>query len=150
MEIISIFKNSILNGIIISLMAVGFNFIFNAAKVFHLAQGIFYVGSVFIFYFININLNAIFSSEFSIIFSTLITFGFVTAIILVIEKFVYLPLSLKNSSQVVTLVASLGVYFFLENLINFLWGMDSISINNDQKIFNITTNLRMTHMLILH
>jgi len=61
-----------------------------------------------------------------------IPFAIICAIVLgcSIESFIYKPLRKKGTSSIVMLLASLGIYIFLQNIISMLFGDDTKSIRS--------------------
>ncbi len=125
---IQLLFNSIVSGLLLALVAVGFNLIFNTTKVFHLAHGAVYVSGSYIFMML---LNY-FGKEQSISFwiiSMLFCFLVVILLSCLIEWLVYYPLARKNSGQAITLISSMGVYIFLVNLIAMNFGNETKFLN---------------------
>ncbi|RMH46985.1 MAG: branched-chain amino acid ABC transporter permease [Gammaproteobacteria bacterium] len=111
--------NTLVSGLLLALVAVGFNLIFNTTKVFHLAHGALYVTGAYAL----LQFEALFS-DFG--FLPLVGSLVVVAIIaLVIEKLVYQPLANRKAGQAITLISSIGVYLFLINLIALLYGNET-------------------------
>jgi branched-chain amino acid transport system permease protein len=122
--------NSIVSGLLLALVAVGFNLIFNTTKVFHLAHaGIYVFGSYLLMMFLNF-----FGAEQSLaIWLVSIVFCFLVIILLssLIEWLVYYPLAKKNSGQAITLISSMGVYILLVNIIALKFGNEAKFMNVD-------------------
>ncbi len=119
--------NSIISGLLLSLVAVGFNLIFYTSKVFHLAHGAVYVfGAYAMMKFLNL------FGEVTIIswlFSLVLSFSLVLILSILIELIIYNPLSKRNASQAITLIASMGIYIFVVNFIALLFGNETKSLN---------------------
>jgi branched-chain amino acid transport system permease protein len=142
--IIEIFYNSILASLVLALVAIGFNLIFNATKVFHLAHGAVYVYAVFSFYYINVLLVQWISPVMATIFSFLLSLFLITGVILLIEFLVYRPLYVKGTNPIISLISSLGVYILLISLITFFYGNESVSIKNNFNILYSNQWLKIT------
>lgn len=118
--------NSFVSGLLLATLAVGFCLIFNTSKVFHLAHaGIYVCGAYAFLYFFqmlasNTLWNWVLASFFAILMVVFIAF--------IVEKVVYLPLSRRNANQAITLIASMGMYVFLVNLIALLFGNETKSL----------------------
>jgi len=132
--IIEIFYNSILSALLLSLVAIGFNLIFNATKVFHLAHGAIYIYAVYGLFYFNFLLVQWLLPVMAAIISILLSLILIVGVILLIEILVYRPLYLKGTNPTISLISSLGVYILLINIITFFYGNESVSINNN---FNI-------------
>jgi branched-chain amino acid transport system permease protein len=132
--LIEIFYNSILAALVLSLVAIGFNLIFNATKVFHLAHGAIYVYAVFGLYYFNALLIQCLSPVLAAIISILLSLILIVGIILLIEFLVYRPLYHKGTNPTISLISSLGIYILAVNILTFFYGNESVSINNN---FNI-------------
>lgn len=120
--------NSIISGLLLALVAVGFNLIFYITKVFHLAHGAAYIfGAYALMKFLNL------SGEVTTIQSWLISlalsFLLVLILSLLIELIVYQPLSKRNASQAITLISSMGVYILIVNFIALLFGNETKFLN---------------------
>jgi len=119
--------NSIVAGLLLSAMAMGFNLIFNTTKVFHLAHGAIYVcGAYSLMHFLTFfergsTFGWFIALSFSILFVILLSW--------LIELLIYRPLSRRNASQAITLISSMGVYIFLVNLIALIFGNETKFLN---------------------
>lgn len=121
---------SIVSGMLMALVAVGFNLIFNTTKVFHLAHGAVYAtaayGFVWAWTFLKplpSPLSWIIAVPFALLLASLLS--------LLIEFLVYRPMAKRNSNQAITLVASTAVYLFVINLIVLLLGTSAKFIQTD-------------------
>ena len=135
MQIISqLIINSIIAGAIYSLVALGFNFIYGATKFFNLAHGVMAaIGGYIVFYFgITLGLDIYLSVAIGVLLAGLIGYGS--------DKLVYLPLRKRKASNMVLLVASLGVFTALQAIIAILFTSQfQVLYRNiaSQRIFNI-------------
>ena len=112
MQIISqLIINSIIAGSVYALMALGFNLIYGATKFFNLAHGVMAaIGGYIVFYFgITLGLDIYLSIAIGVLLAGLIGYGS--------DKLVYLPLRKRKASNMVLLVASLGVFTALQAII---------------------------------
>jgi branched-chain amino acid transport system permease protein len=115
--------NTIVSGLLLALVAVGFNLIFNVTKVFHLAHGAVYVCGA---YFLMKALNLFGEINFATwTISFCISLLLVLILSFLIEWLVYRPLSKRNASQAITLISSTGVYLLLVNFIALLFGNET-------------------------
>jgi len=109
MEILpQLIVNSIIAGAIYALIAVGFNLIYGATKFFNLAHGVMAaVGGYAVFYFTNkLGWSLLLTIPLAILVAGLV--GYLS------DKLVYLPLRKRKSTNMVLLVASLGVFTALQ------------------------------------
>jgi branched-chain amino acid transport system permease protein len=130
---------------LLSLVALGFNIIFNTTRVFHLAHGATYVCSIYMVYackkFLDPKLSPVLSNSLSII----VSFTIVTVLAVFIERLVYRPLDRVKANPTISLISSLGVYILIINLITLIFGNDNIVLNSDLSIstsyryFQLTT-----------
>ena len=125
--ILQLIVNAIVSGLLLSIVAIGFHFIFNTNKVFHLAHGaIFAAGGYSFLFFIKLfHQTGTINSIFLFILSIIVTFLFIVIISYLIERWIYQPLRNKDVDQSITLISSMGVYLFIINLIALIFGSDS-------------------------
>ena len=135
MQIISqLIINSIIAGSVYALMALGFNLIYGATKFFNLAHGVMAaIGGYIVFYFgITLGLDIYLSVAIGVLLAGLIGYGS--------DKLVYLPLRKRKASNMVLLVASLGVFTAFQAIIAILFTSQfQVLYRNiaSQRIFNI-------------
>lgn len=122
-ESIQILLNSIVSGLLLSLVATGFTYIFQVTKVFHLAHGGIYVSGAFACWWVLTKTDNWF---FAVAFSILA----VAVLIYLIEKSIYLPLTKKQSNQSISLIASMGLYVVIVNVLAMLFGNENKIIGN--------------------
>ena len=148
MQIISqLIINSIIAGSIYALMALGFNLIYGATKFFNLAHGVMAaIGGYIVFYFgITLGLDIYLSVAIGVLLAGLIGYGS--------DKLVYLPLRKRKASNMVLLVASLGVFTALQAIIAILFTSQFQVLYRNiagQRIFNIFGgSITQTQLVIL-
>lgn len=135
--IIQILINSLINGLLLALVALGFHVIFSATKIFHIAHGGIYVAGVY-FYLWSSPLVGVASGIFlSIVFAFLLG--------VLIEWSVYKPLLKKSSNENIALISSLGVYIIIINVIAVLFGNETKILDN-----TIRESLQMGSIIITH
>ncbi len=120
--IMQLLFNSLITLSIYTILAISFNIIFSVNKFFHFAHAvIFTFGAYFSFLFIQILGWPFFAAiPIAIIFSLLLGS--------MMEVTIYKPLRKKKSSTIVFLLASLGIYIVLQNIISLFFGDDTKSI----------------------
>ena len=138
--ILEILINSIISGLLLSLVAIGFGIVFHTTKVFHLAHGAFYVYVPYLVWFFSNNTVASSFQLFFLLLALILSLG----IVYLIEKWLYFPLYQKGNNQTISLISSLGVYIVLVNTLTFIFGNESISLNHYSKIYFQETNFRVT------
>ena len=112
MEIISqLILNSIIAGAVYALIALGFNFIYWVTKFFNIAYGAMAaVGAYTVFFFFT-------SSGVNLYLSVFLGVLFAGAFGLLFDKILFLPLRKRNASNVVMLIASLGLFTIMQSVI---------------------------------
>jgi len=114
--------NIIISFSIFALVAISFSLIYQTTRFFHFAHAVvFTAGAYFSFLFIQI---------IGWSYYTAIPAAIILALLLgsIIEFTIYKPLRKKKSSAIVLLLASLGIYIVLQNLISLFFGDDTKSI----------------------
>ena len=135
MDIIpQIIINSVIAGAIYTIIALGFNFIYSTVKFFDIGYGVLMtVGSYVVFFlFKKLGFDFYLSIIFGIITSGLIGY--------LIYKIVYYPLRERKTSNMVLLIASLGVFIVIQAIIAILFTsqFQTLTLNTGvQKIYEI-------------
>lgn len=122
--------NGVIAGSIYTLIAIGFTVIYRTVKFFHLAHGVVYTTGAYLAYsVINFRLP-VFSSQSPVKWFIAVIVGIAGATILgiLIDRLVYLPLRKKNASNLIFLLASFGVFIFIQNLIQLVYGAQILTI----------------------
>jgi len=114
--------NGLIAGSIYALIAIGFALIYRTVKFFHFAHGVVYTAAAYFAYtlIISLNLNFILSFFLSIILAAILGIS--------IDRLVYLPLRKKKASNLIFLLASFGIFIFLQNLIQLIYGAQILTI----------------------
>jgi len=117
-----IILNGIIAGTIYTLIALGFTLIYRTIKFFHFAHGVVFAAGAYFAYtfFILFNINPIISFFLSIALASLLGIA--------IDRFVYHPLRKNNAPNLVYLIASFGVFIFLQNLIQLIFGAQILTL----------------------
>lgn len=123
---IQILINILITFSIFILIAISFTLIYYPTKFFHLAHAVVITfGAYFTFLFSQqLGLSLWLSIPLSIIGATVIG--------VICEISVYKPLRKRNSTPLILLIASLGLYIVLQNVISMLWGDDTKSIRTGE------------------
>ncbi len=106
------------------LIAISFSIIYSTTRFFHFAHAVIFTSGAY-FAFLLYKLLG-----FSIYISIPLAIIFAIVLGCSIENFIYKPLRKKGTSSIVMLLASLGIYIFLQNLISMLFGDDTKSIRS--------------------
>lgn len=114
--------NGIIAGSIYVLIAISFTVIYRTVKFFHFAHGVVYTAGAYFAYTltISLHLNFILSFFLSIILAAILGIA--------IDRFVYYPLRRQKASNLIFLLASFGVFTFIQNLIQLLYGAQILTI----------------------
>ena len=120
--ITQIINNGIIAGIIYAIIALGFTSIYRTIKFFHFAHGVIYATGAYLAYalFILLGINSILSIFLSIALATLLGIA--------IDRFIYYPLRKHKTSNLVFLLASFGVFIFLQNLLQLIFGAQILTL----------------------
>jgi len=114
--------NAIIAGSIYALIALGFTIIYRTVKFFHFAHGVVYTAGAYFAYtfFILFGISPLISFFLSIALASLLGIA--------IDRFVYHPLRKNNAPNLVYLIASFGVFIFLQNLIQLIFGAQILTL----------------------
>lgn len=118
--------NILLSTFIFLIITISFVIIYYPTKFFHIAHAaiISFAAYFTYFFFQQFNLSIWFAVPLAILFSIILG--------LLIELSIYKPLRKKNTSPLLMLIASLGLYVVLQNCISMLWGDDTKSIRTGE------------------
>lgn len=117
-----LFLNGIIAGSIYSLIALGFTIIYRTVKFFHFAHGVVFAAGAYFAYtfFILFDINPLISFFLSIALASLLGIA--------IDRFVYHPLRKNNAPNLVYLIASFGVFIFIQNLLQIIFGAQILTL----------------------
>lgn len=122
-NLIQIGINSLVSGMLLSLVAIGFTYIFQVTRVFHLAHGALYLTAAVAYWWLDNWLH-------SRLAALSLSLAFCLMLIYLIEKLVYLPLNKRASNQSITLIVSMALYIIIVNFLSMFFG-------NQVKVFNV-------------
>ncbi len=120
---IQILLNSVVSGLLLSLVAIGFTYIFRVTRVFHLAHGGMYVAGAFTWWWLLTLTN---NWLVALVISILV----ITILIYLMEKTVYIPLNKGQFNQSISLIASMGLYVIVVNTLAMLFGNENKILQN--------------------
>jgi len=106
-------------------LAVGFGIIWRSHNIFHVVYGSLYVVCAYAFYVFMTVMQLNFTNAF------FLTITFAALLGWIIEIFFYRPFYQKKASASSVLIASLGLFFVLENLVAMIFGNEIQSISRD-------------------
>jgi branched-chain amino acid transport system permease protein len=114
--------NGIIAGFVYALIALGFAIIYRTVKFFHFAHGVVYTAGAYLAYtfFILLRINPI--------ITFLLSVGLTSLLGITIDRFIYYPLRKRNAASLIYLIASFGVFIFIQNLIQLIFGAQILSL----------------------
>jgi branched-chain amino acid transport system permease protein len=114
--------NGIIAGSIYVLIAIGFAVIYRTVKFFHFAHGVVYTTGAYFAYtfFVILGINPLVSFFLSIALAALLG--------IIIDRFIYFPLRKHNAPNLVYLIASFGIFIFIQNLIQLIFGAQILTL----------------------
>ena len=110
--------NGILQGVLIGAVGVAFALVYRTTKVFHVALGGLYSLSPYIF-------TMLLTFQFPIWLSLAVSILIISLLGFALEFTIHRPLFKKDAPPEVNLIASLGVYIVIVQLIAIFWGNES-------------------------
>ncbi len=114
--------NGLIAGGIYALVALGFSVIYRTVKFFHFAHGAVYTAGAYFGYTLAIQLKL----HFVLAFFLAMLFAAVVGV--AIDQTVYRPLRKKKASNLILLLASFGIFVFVQNLIQLIYGAQILSL----------------------
>ncbi len=114
--------NGLIAGSIYSIVALGFTVIYRTVKFFHFAHGVVYAIGAYLAYtlIISLGINPIVAFFLAV---------FLTGIVgVLIDRIVYLPMRKRKAPNLVFLIASFGVFIFIQNLLQLIYGAQILTI----------------------
>lgn len=123
--------NGIIAGSIYALIAIGFTVIYRTVKFFHFAHGVVYTAGAYLAYSAINSLSVNGQPSIGIGYWILaVLVGVIGAGVLGvgIDRLVYRPLRQRKASNLIFLLASFGVFIFIQNLIQLIYGAQILTI----------------------
>lgn len=117
--LLQLLSNGFVNGCSTALLALSFALIYNTTRTFHIAHGAVYTAAAYACYLFYVLCG--WPLSLSVLLAVLL--GAIIGVAM--EITVYAPLVLRNSSPLVILISSLGVYIVIVNLIAIFFGNDT-------------------------
>jgi len=114
--------NGLIAGSIYALIALGFAVIYRTVKFFHFAHGVVYAAGAYLAYsfVISLGINPIISFFLAAILAGVIG--------VLIDRLVYKPLRKRKAPNLVFLIASFGIFIFIQNLLQLIYGAQILTI----------------------
>ena len=128
-----IFSNliiSLISASIYSLIALGFALIYRTVKFFHLAHGGVYTAGTYAAYstFMALQKGGKSSILLNLAIATLVGMVVAGSLGVLIDRIVYYPLRKRFASDLIILLASFGVFVFIQNLIQIIYGAQILTM----------------------
>jgi len=123
--------NGIIAGSIYALIALGFTIIYRTVRFFHFAHGVVYTAGAYLAYSVFTYQLSVSSGQLSIVgWGIAVLVGITGAGVLgiLIDRFVYYPLRKQKASNLIFLLASFGIFIFLQNLFQLIYGAQILTI----------------------
>jgi len=121
-------SNGVIAGSIYSLVALGFALIYQTTRFFHFAHGAIYTFGAYFAYLFYIQLG----------FGQVVAFPLACAATMVLgvgcEVMVYKPMRKRRATDLTLLIASLGLYIVLQNIISMTWGDDTKTMRTGEVV----------------
>lgn len=142
--------NGIIAGSIYALIALGFTMIYKTVRFFHFAHGVVYTAGAYFAYSLSMSLgiNPILSFFFAACLAAIIGIA--------IDRIVYHPLRRNAAPGLVFLIASFGVFIFIQNLLQLLYGAQILTLRtgpvkegHQLSVFGYQLNAVITDIQIL-
>ena len=120
--------NGIIAGSIYSLVAVGFALIYQTTRFFHFAHGAVYTfGAYFAYlFYVQLGLDRLLAFPLACIATMLLGVG--------LEVSIYRPMRNRKATDLTLLIASLGLYIVLQNVISMIWGDDTKTMRTGEVV----------------
>ena len=130
--------NGLMAGSIYSLIALGFAVIYRTVRFFHFAHGVVYACGAYLAYAVFSRWSLVVSGEESVVSDWLLVVRQIVAVLagvigagivgVLIDRIVYRPLRKRKAPNLVFLIASFGVFIFIQNLLQLIFGAQILTI----------------------
>lgn len=128
--------NGLITGLLYALVAIAFGFTYNTTRIFHIAYaGVMVAGSYIFLLFSRTGLPFPVAVPLTLLVCGLLN--------LLIEKSIYLPMEKHRNSLNTIMVASIGLFTILINLIALLFGNENQTLTNE-----ISRSFNLGHIII--
>ena len=116
--------NGLINGVLYSILAIGFALVYNTTRIFHIAAAGIYVFAAYMFYLFAAVLNL------PLLIASILAIVLTMALSQLTEKAVYRPLKLRKGSLNLAMIASVGIMTVIVNLMAMLFGNETKVVDN--------------------
>jgi len=120
--------NGLITGGIYSLVALGFAVIFQTTRFFHFAHGAIYTFGAYFAYLFSVQLGVDRVVAFPLACMATMVLG------VGLEVAVYKPMRKRKATDLTLLLASLGLYIVLQNIISMVWGDDTKTMRTGEVV----------------
>ncbi len=121
-----IFINGLIAGSVYALVALGFSIIYSTVRFFHFAHGAVYTAGAYFTYL----LFVLYKWPLPVAVAVAVVLAALLGV--AIELFVYKPIKRQRASGTILLIASLGIFIVLQNLISLFFGDDTKTIRSGE------------------
>jgi branched-chain amino acid transport system permease protein len=118
--------NGVISGSIYALIALGFAVVYRTVRFFHFAHGVVYAAGAYLAYSLVISLG------FNPVISFFLAASLAGIVGIIIDRLVYKPLRKRKAPNLVFLIASFGVFIFIQNLLQLIYGAQILTIRTGQ------------------
>jgi branched-chain amino acid transport system permease protein len=120
--------NGVIAGSIYSLVALGFALIYETTRFFHFAHGAVYtIGAYFAYlFFVQLGFDRWLAFPFACVATMLLGVA--------LEVGIYRPMRNRKATDLTLLIASLGLYIVLQNVISMVWGDDTKTMRTGEVV----------------
>ena len=117
-----ILLNGLVAGFIYTLVALGFAIIYRTVRFFHFAHGVVYAAGAYLAYtlVISLRVNPIVSVFCATVMASLLG--------ILVDRLVYKPLRMRKAPNLVFLIASFGIFIFIQNLLQLIYSAQILTI----------------------
>jgi branched-chain amino acid transport system permease protein len=116
MLVVQLLANGLVTGCAYALVALGFALIYNTTRIFHLAHGAVYAVAAYLFYSFHVLWGL------PLVGAALLTVVGAAVLGVLIDEVIHVPLDEQDSSMLIHLLSSLGLYIALVNIIAIFYG----------------------------
>ena len=114
--LIQLLINGLVNASLFIMIAIGFGLVYRTLYIFHIAYGGLYISAAYFLYTFTVLL------KIPVFYSVILSILFTSLLGVLMEKVVYLPFYKRGSSSGVIMIASLGLFIVVENVVAMLFG----------------------------
>lgn len=116
MLVFQLLANGLVTGCAYALVALGFSLIYNTTRIFHIAHGAVYVVAAYLYYSFYVLWGI------PLVGAALLTVVGAMVLGVLIDEVIHVPLDQQDSSMLIHLLSSLGLYIALVNIIAMFYG----------------------------